>query len=1028
MHNLQLRRSSSANRDFVSKQTTIHINKAITDKEAPPKKKHVRGIILGTYEDKSSDFFYDIASKLPIFTNPLICWKFLYVVHKLFRDGYKSSVKDGITRAALIVRLQSVWNSVCNSSGYPVDCYLKLIIVRLRLHRKYEMLPGNLEVGSRELTLALGALPDHTFQFSVDLMDALEEILSFGLSIVDSFSQVRSKIFTAAGQCKMAPVLLCLQDAAAIYELVVQFLFRLHDLLGNDTMFGHRARFTSLHNSLKSFFERAAHMQYLHSLVQIPALSQKPPNFCQQSELTLYQTPKVTVDESDLPTSGDETSLSAIADGKTLFQPAVDPGTASSFPVDLQDFDEDACQIREKNSWPDEKLLEHSCNDLHSQMTVVPAGRNLSNSHFQCGSRVQSDDVHEFLIEAELLKSEIDRIKGEHQQITESLLDRIHTLEDQIKEAVQVQSTLEERSEDLRSQVRQKTTQAAASEEKFTKLKEVYSKLREEHVVLLRNFATMQHQLQEQKQQILELQEQLQSVPSHVTDNPKQQLELNADKTEPVLCLTRASLSESPETSNLKQADALPSTRSMKSDLEKQIQILENNKTSLTKSLRNKENRIVELQLLLETSQERITQLEQCADESCKTLLANQRIEFFSQACQKSAALLRRTMSTLEDNDLPSLAFQSTPEYLQRISERAQELLMNFKQLAMNPHSASSELPWLICELTTELCETALHSRAISAVTADLTGSTNLHNLACELCEETVTMLQALLSDFDGGAKDRVSKVCTTLGNLCTLAGDLNQLHQDAKQAEEAGISALMESEMAHSIEAVRMAEQKFKELASISSSTASGDKLNVHQTILEHCGDLISVVSDLVAKSSAIQQSLADKSQNGDCYKPHNRWTEGFVSAAKSVGACANVLVEVADDLVSGRGNVLERLLVISQEVSASTTQLFVSSRIKLPPGSTQLADLQVANKKISRATGDLVGSVKQAIVTRKSEDLDFSCLTLTQAKRLEMESQVRVLQLENELQQERLRLGELRRENYQRAAEVEVVPRTEM
>ncbi|KAF5395764.1 hypothetical protein PHET_11755 [Paragonimus heterotremus] len=105
-------------------------------------------------------------------------------------------------------------------------------------------------------------------------MDALEDILSFGLTIVDSFSQVRSKIFTAAGQCKMAPVLLCLQDAAAIYELIVHFLFRLHDLLGNDTMFGHRARFTSLHNSLKSFFEQAAHVQYFHSLVQIPALSQ----------------------------------------------------------------------------------------------------------------------------------------------------------------------------------------------------------------------------------------------------------------------------------------------------------------------------------------------------------------------------------------------------------------------------------------------------------------------------------------------------------------------------------------------------------------------------------------------------------------------------------------------------------------------------------------------------------------------------------------------------------------------------------
>ncbi|KAF5399349.1 hypothetical protein PHET_07440 [Paragonimus heterotremus] len=665
-------------------------------------------------------------------------------------------------------------------------------------------------------------------------------------------------------------------------------------------------------------------------------------------------------------------------------------------------------------------LMTYSCHAVLLEILI----RLLALFHFLTNR-------HEFLIEAELLKSEIDRIKSEHQHITDSLLDRIRTLEDQIKEAVQVQSTLEERSEELDSQLKQKTIQAASSEEKFTKLKDVYSKLREEHVILLRNSAAMQHQLQEHKQQTVELQTQiqlLQSELSHATDNAKQQLELNANKTESIFCLTRDSLSETSEASTHEQTVRLPNTLSDELDLGKQIQILEEYKASLTESLRNKEDKIVELQLLLETAQGRITQLEQFADKSCKTLLTNQRIEFFSQACQKSAALLERTMNTLEENDPPSLGFQSTPEYLQRISERTQEMLLNFKQLATNPYSASSELPWLICELATELCEIALHSRAISRVTSDFTGSTNLPTLACELCGEAVIMFRALVSDVDGGSTDCVSKVCTTLENVCTLASNLNQLHQDTKQAEEAGLSALMESEMTHSIEAVLMAEQKFKELANVSSSAACGDKMHVHQTILEHCGDLISVVSDLVAKSSTIQQSLADKSQNGDCYKLHNRWTEGFVSAAKSVGACANVLVEVADDLVSGRGNVLERLLVISQEVSASTTQLFVSTRVKLPPGSTQLADLQVTNKRISKATGDLIGSVKQAIVTRKSEDLDFSCLTLTQAKRLEVESQVRVLQLENELQQERLRLGELRRENYQRAAEVEVVPRTEV
>ena len=48
-----------------------------------------------------------------------------------------------------------------------------------------------------------------------------------------------------------------------------------------------------------------------------------------------------------------------------------------------------------------------------------------------------------------------------------------------------------------------------------------------------------------------------------------------------------------------------------------------------------------------------------------------------------------------------------------------------------------------------------------------------------------------------------------------------------------------------------------------------------------------------------------------------------------------------------------------------------------------------------------------------------NFSNLTLTQAKRLEMDSQVRVLELENDLEKERRRLGELRKKHYQLAGE---------
>ncbi len=51
----------------------------------------------------------------------------------------------------------------------------------------------------------------------------------------------------------------------------------------------------------------------------------------------------------------------------------------------------------------------------------------------------------------------------------------------------------------------------------------------------------------------------------------------------------------------------------------------------------------------------------------------------------------------------------------------------------------------------------------------------------------------------------------------------------------------------------------------------------------------------------------------------------------------------------------------------------------------------------------------------------LDFAHLTLHQAKRLEMESQVKVLEFESLLEKERLRLSALRRQHYQLAGDTD-------
>lgn len=168
----------------------------------------------------------------------------------------------------------------------------------------------------------------------------------------------------------------------------------------------------------------------------------------------------------------------------------------------------------------------------------------------------------------------------------------------------------------------------------------------------------------------------------------------------------------------------------------------------------------------------------------------------------------------------------------------------------------------------------------------------------------------------------------------------------------------------------------------------------------------------ELVRNSKKLQKEIVDQGRGTgsvkEFYKRHHQWTEGLLSAAKAVGLGAHVLVDTADRTVSGNGK-YEELMVASQEISASVAQLVVASRVKADPSSPQLAAVSSSSKHVTSATAAVVGNVKSAKETLNekgtcvvfffviiyhrvlvSDSLDFSHLSLHQAKRLEMDSQV--------------------------------------
>lgn len=180
--------------------------------------------------------------------------------------------------------------------------------------------------------------------------------------------------------------------------------------------------------------------------------------------------------------------------------------------------------------------------------------------------------------------------------------------------------------------------------------------------------------------------------------------------------------------------------------------------------------------------------------------------------------------------------------------------------------------------------------------------------------------------------------------------------------------------------------------------------------------------------------------------------------------GYCFEIFCsDSADKVVKGEGK-YEELVVCSQEIAASTTQLVVASKVKADRNSQNLQPLSEASKDVTQAAARVVASAKSAaeaieesgelsslasvvftlrfaqllvfhhscfltrnVIGRRafvfvllefpgnssvptrhvhciSDTLDFSRLTLHQAKRLEMEAQVNYFDTRNTGQKMRL------------------------
>ncbi|KAM8977063.1 huntingtin-interacting protein 1 [Pelodytes ibericus] len=915
---------------------TVSINKAINTQEAAVKEKHARTCILGTHHEKGAHTFWAAVNRLPLSSNAVLCWKFCHVFHKLLRDGHPNVLKDSLRYKNELIDMSRMWGHLSDGYGQLCSIYLKLLNTKMEFHTKNPRFPGNLQMTDRQLDEAGENDVNNFFQLTVEIFDYMEWELNLFHTVFKSLDMSRSVSVTAAGQCRLSPLIQVILDCSHLYDYTVKLLFKMHSCLPTDTLQGHRDRFMEQFQKLKDLFYRSSNLQYFKRLLQIPQLPENPPNFLRASALSEHISPVVLIPSGNSP-----------PDSETLIETE-----------DLVGMDSSSSQGVPENKFDD------------------IFGSSFSNDPFNFSSQngMSRDDkdrlIEQLYKEIAVLRDDFGNFKAESHRLVINLKGRIQELEAELAEQKHLREQAVDEHEFLRTELedlkrrRQDTEKAQkslteierksiANEQRYTKLKEKYAELVQSHADLLRKNAEVTKQvtlareaLGDMEHSKKELEDSYQRVNEHTQRKAEEQIQQMDDL-----------------------QGALESSK-------KEVQILKTN-LEITKQeshvqVQNVENCV--LQHLLQEAeciiQESLNQLDE---------------PLFTNGSVSTDFLISRTLAAIESTEKMDAAWK------RRMSETSDVtgIVPYFVQFA---HRISD----------------VITQGAQSRTSVELSDS----------CRECGTEALNYLSSLRNKEMQSEADCCKITAMLKQIAEVAQELRLPALDIKEEELGDLVEKEMAATAAAVETAASRIEEMLNKSRTDDTGLKLQVNERILGSCTDLMQGIQALIMASKDLQKEIVESGRGAaspkEFYARNSRWTEGLISASKAVGWGATVMVDAADLVVQGQGK-FEDLIVCSHEIAASTAQLVAASKVKAEKDSGNLARLQKASKVVNHNAAGVVASTKSVKSQIEEKDtMDFSSMTLTQIKRQEMDSQVRVLELEHQLQKEREKLGELRKKHY--------------
>lgn len=1034
-------------KDKAEGELVVNIKKATNPEETAPKQKHVRKCIVYTWDYHTSISFWTGLRVQPILSDEVQTFKALITVHKVIQEGHPITIKEAHGQTGwLETCARTVSQETGRGYGALIRIYVQFILAKLKFHRLRPEFNGLFEY-EEYVTLKGIDDPNEGYETITDLMGLQDQIDSFQRTIFAHFK------LSANNECRISALVPLVKESWGIYRFITSMLRAMHRRTNDhDALEPLRSRFSSQHYNLRKFYYECSNLKYLTGLINVPKLAQEPPNLLDSGSAP------------DLPTRPTKTPppVAATPDQSTINEQARMLKEYEEQQAALRQAQE--AELRRRQELEEQQKREFEQRQREQAERERLAQEQLLQQQMMQYSNQAADQVHALEREILALRGQFDR----DQLMLEQYDRRVKALEQEMNSAAMNVSSQLSSKDDL---IKQLQDQVTLWRNKYEALAKLYSQLRSEHLEMLAKFKQM-HLKANSAQEAIDRMERMEKdlkaknleLADMIRERDRARFDVDRQKSSHKEELDRlrreisfaneraedASRSKSSEVSNVlskynRQIRELEdSLRGKQVQIDDMLSKLDRSSDELERMREEKDQEIAILQEGMDSTIMQLSDAHQNQGIAVEATNAqidnvildtrkklNQIIDSILQAC------VHKVDEAIYELESPSQAgnLNSTPEYTLSMIEKAVDNATEFATVFLLHISGEVggdhvDVIKAANDLAQSLFDVLINTKGVTRLISEEASDklVSVAKTAGDIGLRLFLNLQSYkLEGLQPGKKKDVAmrnnsevrgalmKLSETVDSLVPKGGKAG-----ARAQANGDLGDLVGQEMMGAARAIEEATMRLQMLMSRprDSSRYNAVDLQVHDSILNAAMAITSAIARLIRAAAESQYEIVAEGKGSSTmqqfYKKHNRWTEGLISAARSVAFATNLLIESADGVISGTHS-LEQLIVASNEVASATAQLVAASRVKANLMSKTQQKLELAAKAVTEACKALVRQVK-AITAKQAmqEDVDYSKMADLEFKKTELEQQAEILKLEKDLGAARHRLGQIRRAGY--------------